>query len=256
MITKANLKALGFTGIDQRFGTLDGDLEFNVDYPFDYDLSDGVDPSKVDFLSIVIHEIGHLLGFVSGVDNVEQGFSEFIPSLLDLYRFQSLYPNFETDARMANPRKKDHFFYYPELAGETETRRFSTGVSTGDGHQASHWASDEIYGKYVGVMEPSVTKGRALVFMKSDFYAFKAIGYQPCKHTIPIIMNIREIHPENVTLIVQFILTNDVTCKTKSLTTKGTIIPKTGYIHCTKNIYDESIAVSTDSVLFSDFHAL
>ena len=40
--TKANLKALGFSGLDTQFGASDGVILFNSNAPFDFDRSDGL----------------------------------------------------------------------------------------------------------------------------------------------------------------------------------------------------------------------
>lgn len=65
----ANLKALGFTGLDD---VVDGSVTFNSDFLFDFDRSDGIDADAFDFIGVAAHEIGHALGFVSGVDFVDQ----------------------------------------------------------------------------------------------------------------------------------------------------------------------------------------
>ncbi|WP_150002209.1 NF038122 family metalloprotease [Iodidimonas gelatinilytica] len=68
-VNTANLKALGFTGLD---GVVDGSVTFNSDFEFDFNRSDGIDANAFDFIGVAAHEIGHALGFVSGVDFVDQ----------------------------------------------------------------------------------------------------------------------------------------------------------------------------------------
>ncbi|MEM9928025.1 MAG: NF038122 family metalloprotease [Cyanobacteria bacterium P01_D01_bin.50] len=72
-LTTANAKAVGL--IDQHHTGLDGvillsDLSnHDVDWQYDY-LSPDVGADKLDFTSVVIHEIGHVLGFVSALDAI------------------------------------------------------------------------------------------------------------------------------------------------------------------------------------------
>ena len=67
--TKANLKALGVSGLDELFGSSDASITFNSNFGFDYDRLDGT--VGVDFESVALHEIGHALGFVSAVDTID-----------------------------------------------------------------------------------------------------------------------------------------------------------------------------------------
>ena len=91
--SKANLKALGFTGLDAIVGTADDmHITFSTNFAFDYDKSNGITPGQFDFEGIAAHEIGHGLGFFSGVDDVDfflPGTSNQIePTPLDMFRFR------------------------------------------------------------------------------------------------------------------------------------------------------------------------
>ncbi|MGD4069825.1 NF038122 family metalloprotease, partial [Xanthomonas citri pv. citri] len=46
----------------------DGTVTFSNTFGFDFNPNNGVDNDKFDFIGVAIHEIGHALGFVSGVD--------------------------------------------------------------------------------------------------------------------------------------------------------------------------------------------
>jgi hypothetical protein len=70
-VSRANSKALGLPV------TLDGlpDIRLVLNDEsipvFDVDRTDGIMPGKFDFRAIALHEVGHGMGFVSGVDDVD-----------------------------------------------------------------------------------------------------------------------------------------------------------------------------------------
>ena len=48
--------------------TLDATILMNIDYElWDYDRKDGIQPTQFDFTGVMLHELGHALGFVSSV---------------------------------------------------------------------------------------------------------------------------------------------------------------------------------------------
>ena len=135
--SKANFKALGFQGLDLAIGPTDGVIQFNVAFPFDFDNSNGV--NGTDFETVAAHEIGHVLGFQSVVDIFDQGFTGLLGVfMLDLFRFPlgsepDNAASFTTTAREINPGVEAVF-------GDTvDNYRLSTGASSGDGRQASHF---------------------------------------------------------------------------------------------------------------------
>lgn len=177
--TKANLKALGYAGLDAAFGPTDGLINFSTAFPFDFDNSDGITPGAFDFEAVALHEIGHLLGFVSEVDFVDalQAFgatSLIAPSILDLFRFPSFpgfdpetFEEFSTFFRSLYPGDPAHF------DSITDEIPFSTGAFNGDGRQASHWKDD----LGLGLMDPTLAPAEMAVITDADLLAFDLIGW-------------------------------------------------------------------------------
>jgi hypothetical protein len=178
--TKANLKALGFAGLDTMFGASDASITFNTQFNFDYDNTDGVTPGLVDFESVAAHEIGHALGFISSVDDVDTSPAPTPISAtpLDLYRFE--YNTANTPATVANftafPRMQE-----PGVEAVTDdlttADRMSTGKVNGDGRQASHWKDDALTGVYIGIMDPTLAPGVVETVEPADLRALDLIGW-------------------------------------------------------------------------------
>lgn len=180
--TKANLKALGFGGLDAGFGLTDATIDFNTDFlaAFDFDNGNGVGAGLFDFETIAAHEIGHALGFVSSVDE-----TDFLMSLdltgpilmrnLDLFRFGALDPStpgdftlFPRDLRPGVPA------YFDDLSNEWS---FSTGAFTGDGRQASHWKDDSLTGFNIGLLDPTLSPGVSMQISEADIRSLDVIGW-------------------------------------------------------------------------------
>ncbi len=187
VMTTANAKAAGFAVPAAE----DALILFNSSFTFDYDNSDGVSPGTIDFESVAIHEIGHSLGFVSVVDDVDYFMDhpedfppEYIvddnmlidPYALDLFRFSA----------GSNPTSGAEFTAFSrnltpggshlldDLAMEYE---LSTGAFNGDGNQASHWRADEITSTTVGIMDPTISYGFAASITAADIRSLDLIGW-------------------------------------------------------------------------------
>ncbi len=186
---KAHLKSLGLYGIDEMFGISDGHIYFSSRYArdFDFTISDGITKDKTDFLSVAIHELGHLLGFRSSLDEIDYGENVFNPTILDLFRFDSSNKNFLEDKRLGNPSTDDHFFLSPGLSSYNNTK-FSRGVYRGDGNQASHWKADEISGINLGIMDPSLASDVHTLISMNDIEAFRSMGYNIDISINPIVL--------------------------------------------------------------------
>jgi len=175
--TKANLKALGFAGLDGAFGAADGTITFNSGFAFDYDNSDGVGAGLVDFETVALHELLHILGFMSIVDVLDGGGAASISFFtLDMFRFSAANTPTTTAQFTNNPRN-----FVPGLAANTSDAAnawaMSTGVVSGDGRQASHWRDDGITGIRIGVMDPTLAAGASYGLSAADIRALDLIGW-------------------------------------------------------------------------------
>lgn len=179
--TKANLKAMGITGLDNQFGSNDATIRFNSNFAFDYDNSDGVSSGFFDFESVALHEIGHALGFISSVDEVDQLVNqnltgEVSPFVLDLFRFADGEQPGDAAAFTAATRSLSSntaaVYSDTDLVGA-----MSTGAFTGDGRQASHWKDNDLTGVLIGTMDPTLAPQQILGLSLLDLRAFDLIGY-------------------------------------------------------------------------------
>ena len=199
-VPNANLKALGLQALISDPNLPDAIIEFSNAFPFDFDRSNGITPGELDFVGVATHEIGHALGFVSGVDIVDItslpngpfapfGLDDFrVFSVLDLYRYsgESLFFGALTGlgpiqdlAFGANDPNFATFFSVD--AGATNLGSFTTGAFNGDGRQASHWRDDALIPPGIfsplGVMDPTLPFGVTVSISSLDLIAFDAIGY-------------------------------------------------------------------------------
>lgn len=171
-LTLANAKALGF--VDPHVG-LDGRIVFSSLFAFDF-THDSIDPGSFDFVGAAVHEIGHVLGFISGVDDIDilngsdpgTGFSS---NMIDLFRFsaESIAAGPGIQDYTADTREK----YFSVDGGATAIASFSTGVNYGDGRQASHWKDNQ----GLGIMDPTADTGEQLNISSTDLRAMDVIGY-------------------------------------------------------------------------------
>ena len=197
-LSRANAKALAIT--NGQGAALDGYILMNnqlsgLGLDWNYSLDGNLPANSVDFLSVAVHEIGHVLGFYSGVDasgwqitpidgfysddddddggNSGGGGQDPRGSLQNATSLDML--------RFSNEDKIDlvvggsPFF---SIDGATTKRAdFATGVNRnlgGDGYQASHWKSS---GGALGIMEPNLAPGQRRNLLSLDQQALDAIGW-------------------------------------------------------------------------------
>jgi PEP-CTERM motif len=208
----ANLRALGI-GIDESntfrcsssVANADGCIDFSSTADFDFDPTDGIDDGFLDFTGVAIHEIGHVLGFVSGVDTVDfvAGNAQFsglnlnnfaLFSVFDLFRYGNGFDPITGDRILQLSANRAAFFSIdgstPYNLGNSQVVEFAnlaTGSFVGDGDQASHFKDapgfvDDsglcvIGGRQIGILDPTASPCEVLTVTSNDLAAFDAIGY-------------------------------------------------------------------------------
>ncbi len=192
--TKANIKALGVSGLDKLFGSTDATIEFNSNFSFDYDNRDGVAAGLMDFETVAAHEIGHALGFISQVDRVDyvldagidpSTISGISPTLLDLFRFNAANVPATTGEFNSLPRemRPGEAALFSDLSHQYP---MATGTAFGDGDQASHWKDDNNDpAQHIGIMDPTLAFGRQFDITPADLRALDVIGYDIASVPLP-----------------------------------------------------------------------
>ena len=183
-VPRANAKALGFTyeGLIAPNDTLlDATISFSSNFVWDFDRSNGISSGTFDFVGVAVHELGHAMGFLSGVDTVDFYSAPYgvfsldldpyrVFTVLDLYRHGARNGgglDFATDGTGSdNP-------YFSLDGGATALGTFSTGSYNGDGRQASHWKDN----LGLGILDPTFAPGELGIISALDVRAFDAIGY-------------------------------------------------------------------------------
>ncbi len=197
VLTSAQAKALGMdkaitldngTTWDRtlvKANALDGYIVVNNQFTWNYDLtrSGAATEGSLDFLSMALHEIGHNLGFVSGIDgamDVVQQYSgktkieDF--SALDLFRHTVDTAGIKNADGSVSDVSIGGNAYFSLDGGATNLGDLSTGKVEGnsDTYQASHWKRMQ---DALGIMDPTLAYKERLSLSSRDLQAMDALGW-------------------------------------------------------------------------------
>ena len=183
--TSANARALGLLnpvadpdGAEKSLGQPPS-IGFNSNFNFDYDPSDGIDRDKIDFDAVAMHEIGHVLGFISQVGSRELDSKlPVAPAVWDIFRLRpgADSQDLSTAQRILSSGGEQVF----NAAGiELPLSTGRPNATGGDNFQASHWKNDSLIGGwYIGVMEVGIPSGKRQVMTSNDLFALQLMGYK------------------------------------------------------------------------------
>ncbi|WP_019505489.1 NF038122 family metalloprotease [Pleurocapsa sp. PCC 7319] len=171
-VTRANLKALGMVAGDS--AELDGYIVLNnfEGSLWNYNYLGGPQEGTLDFLSMAQHEIGHVLGFISGAEHTEETVDNRITNMstMDLFRYSTdsveLGINDLTYGQVA-------FF---SIDGQVSTVELATGADFQVGHLAEA-ESEEDHDHNHALMSPSISLNERWSITGDDLLVLDAIGW-------------------------------------------------------------------------------
>lgn len=151
----------------------DASITFSTVFPFDFNPADGV--NGFSFRDVLVHEVGHAMGFVSASDFIAGDMTS-----MDLFRFQT------TDGSADyNPDSIAEFTSRPRLvsknkpddAHHVEIGTAEYPMSDGDPYQSSHLREQPTS---LGLMDPAIGPGvtrHPFYFNSRDLAILDAIGW-------------------------------------------------------------------------------
>jgi len=153
----------------------DGTITFNSLRAFDFDTRDGFQLIGSDFISVAVHEIGHVLGFTSAVSSGTTNNST--PSNTDMFRYKDGAFNITWGG---DP-------YFSVDGGNSQLFGRSGFASGADGFQTSHWregarihdgsSCTQLLEPQIGIMDPTGGLCQQGIVTAQDLGLFDAIGW-------------------------------------------------------------------------------
>lgn len=171
---------------------LDAEITFSSTFNFDFNPTNGIDLDAFDFIATAIHEMGHALGFVSGVDtydyiaslnaagNIYNLNQYAVFSALDMFRYSQDPTNLVAGSGPVLDFAVGAPAYFSIDGGVTQlfgNSLFATGYYRGDGDQASHFKDAPGCSGQIGIMDPTECFGQLGEITMQDLAAFDAIGW-------------------------------------------------------------------------------
>ncbi|WP_414753991.1 NF038122 family metalloprotease [Anabaena sp. CCY 9910] len=185
LTTTANNKALG-NDLSGDASELDAYIQLEKSTNWSYRYAGGkIEQNQYDFVSVAIHEIGHSLGFISGIDALS-GLA--LPTAVDMFRYstestkQRAIDYTVGGTKYFSINGGQNPFNFTQMEGSTPTvyqAIFSSGENTllgGDGEQASHWKIDSQ--TYLGIMSSTISMGGIRKISRLDLTVLDYIGWQ------------------------------------------------------------------------------
>lgn len=167
-ITRANMKALGMVAGDS--SELDGYILLNN---FDgslwnYDYLGTPEEGTLDFLSMAQHEIGHVLGFISGAKHTEENVGKTITNMstMDLFRYST-----ESAELGINDLTYGEVVFFSTTGEQTDLQ-----LTSGE-KQIGHIAESEDHDHDHALMSPSISLAERWSITGDDLIVLDAIGW-------------------------------------------------------------------------------
>jgi hypothetical protein len=150
-------------------------MTYNTNFSWDWNPANGVSAGTYSFQDVIIHEVGHSLGFTSGAD-----FRINDLEALDVYRFQrtdgaadynpDTTAEFQLRARLVDNNMPNDDHNSDLIAAEYR-------MADGSPYQASHFREQS---PSIGIMDPALGWGQTFYpsfYRTPDLAMFDAIGY-------------------------------------------------------------------------------